>query len=69
MQKTRTTVKIYDEDKQEGKMPIDKLTATKELTETIKNISNHPLLIELKNMTIWHFFYKNVKYDILKDRY
>lgn len=52
MQKTRTTVKIYDEDKQEGKMPIDKLTATKELTETIKNISNHPLLIELKNMTI-----------------
>ena len=61
MQKTRTTVKIYDEDKQEGKMPIDKLTAIKELTETIKNISNHPLLIELKD--------KNVKYDILKDRY
>ena len=61
MRKTRTTVKIYDEDKQEGKMPIDKLTAIKELTETIKNISNHPLLIELKD--------KNVKYDILKDRY
>ena len=61
MRKTKTTVKIYDEDKQEGKMPIDKLTATKELTKTIKNISSHPLLIELKN--------KNVKYDILKDRY
>lgn len=61
MRKTKTTVKIYDEDKQEGKMPIDKLTATKELTKTIKNISNHSLLIELKN--------KNVKYDILKDRY